>query len=42
MREIKGQNSIIKRIMRNLPISVLERHMSKVHKNLSEIYDNKY
>lgn len=40
MREIKGKTSMIKRIMRNLPINVLERHMSKVYKKLAVIYGN--
>jgi hypothetical protein len=42
MREIKGKNSIIKRIMRNLPINVLERHMCKVFKKFHDIYDVQY
>ena len=42
MREIKGKNSIIKRIMRNLPLSVLERHLAKIFKNVNIIYGNQY
>lgn len=42
MREIKGKNSIIKRIMRNLPVNVLEKHMSKVYKRFTDIYKDKY
>jgi len=40
MREIKGKNSIIRRIMRNLPVNVLERHMSKVFKKFNNIYQS--
>ena len=42
MREIKGKNSIIKRIMRNLPMNVLEKHMSKVFKKFNNIYKSQY
>ena len=42
MREIRGKNSIIKRIMRNLQLSVLERHLAKVFKNVKIIYGNQY
>lgn len=42
MREIKGKNSMVKRVMRNLPIKVLERHMSKVYKNFYLIYEDHY
>ena len=42
MREIRGKNSIIKRIMRNLPLSVLERHLAKIFKNVKIIYGNQY
>ena len=42
MREIKGKNSMIKRIMRTLPIKVLERHMLKVYKKFNKIYGEHY
>lgn len=42
MREIKGKTSMIKRIMRNLPMNVLERHMSKVYKKQNVIYKDAY
>jgi inositol 1,4,5-triphosphate receptor type 1/inositol 1,4,5-triphosphate receptor type 3 len=32
MRELTDQNPIIKRIMRNLPMSLLQRHLSKNYK----------
>jgi hypothetical protein len=42
MRNVKENNSIIKRIMRNLPVNVLERHLVKVHKKFNLIYKNSY
>jgi hypothetical protein len=42
MREIKGKNSMVRRIMRNLPFNVLERHMTIVYKNVNSIYKDEY
>lgn len=42
MREIKGKNSMVRRIMRNLPFNVLERHMTKVYKNHYNLYKDEY
>lgn len=42
MREMKGKNSMIKRIMRTLPIKVLERHMLKVYRKFNKIYGEHY
>jgi hypothetical protein len=42
MREIKGKHSIIKRIMRNLPFNVLERHLAKVYKSVNTVYGDRY
>lgn len=41
-REIKGKNSIIKRIMRVLPVVVIEKYLSKTYKKWNQIYNNEY
>ncbi|CAK81479.1 unnamed protein product (macronuclear) [Paramecium tetraurelia] len=41
-REIRGKNSIIKRIMRVLPMNVLERHLSKIYKKWFNKYTGDY
>lgn len=41
-REIKGKNSIIKRIMRVLPMNVLERHLSKIYKKWFNKYQGNF
>lgn len=41
-RDVKGDNSIVKRIMRNLPMNVLERHLGKIFKKYEMIYGMDY
>lgn len=41
-REINESNQVLKRIMRNLPIGLLERHLAKSYKNYKTIYEDKY
>jgi len=42
MRDPKEGNSIIKRIIRNLPLNMLQWHMIKVHKKFTKIYKLEY
>ena len=42
MREVKGTNTMVRRIMRNLPFQILERHLTKVYRRLTEIYKDQY
>ncbi|KAL4462524.1 hypothetical protein ABPG74_000354 [Tetrahymena malaccensis] len=40
-REVKSNCEIIKRIMRNLPLYVLQRHLIKIYKRFDILYQNK-
>lgn len=42
MRDVRENNSIIKRIMRTLPIHVLERHLVKIYTKFETIYEDDY
>lgn len=42
MRELSEQNPIIKRIMRNLPINMLMRHLTRCYKNYQTLYHEEY
>ena len=42
MRELTESNPIIKRIMRNLPVSLLQRHLVKCFKKYQAIYKDSY
>jgi hypothetical protein len=42
MRELSDSNPIIKRIMRNLPMNLLQRHMVKCYKKYQLIYKDEY
>lgn len=41
-REIKGKTSIIKRIMRVLPIVVIEKYLSQIYRRWNSKYLNEY
>ena len=42
MREVKTEVQLIKRILRNFPMNVLEKHLVKVYKKFVRLYKGVY
>lgn len=41
-REINDKNPVLKRIMRNLSVNMLEKHLTKSYKSFKKLYKNDY